>query len=368
MLNTTGVGRSFENYVAALYESFGYDVTRHVVIGNQEIDVVAEMFVPGSGRIRLLIECKYIESGSISNQTVQTFAVTAEALSIKEQFNKAILVTNRTFAPGARASQNLSSRIELLTKPELENHALNARGTLLQFVQQYPKQPIYKEYIDLGASHYLNDSYTDRFEYKSALTYIFNSIDSNTNAFLTVLGDYGAGKTTLLNRLKYEASRRYVAGDNTLKPLFFPLREFFRFQNLEHYVSWVLQEEFKRLIPSELFFRALRESEFLLLLDGFDEMSDRTDDNVRLRNLLALKPLLCNGSPAVLTCRPTYYISHQQFLRGLDHIQVRLQVKRTRIKPTVPLVTETAFQSMSQRPQENERAGWHAVIPVYEGT
>lgn len=67
------VWRSFENYVASLYEGLGFKVATNANLSGQQIDILAEKSISGMGSIRLVIECKYRARGSVSNQEVFDF-------------------------------------------------------------------------------------------------------------------------------------------------------------------------------------------------------------------------------------------------------------------------------------------------------
>jgi hypothetical protein len=91
-------GAEFEVYVARLYESLGFRVDTNVNLGGQQVDVLAETFIPGVGSARLVIECKWKEKKSVSNQEVFEFVTMIKALRPKGQVTRGVMVSNNGFS------------------------------------------------------------------------------------------------------------------------------------------------------------------------------------------------------------------------------------------------------------------------------
>ena len=66
-------GDLFEQFVESLYQSLGYYTERDVLVNGQQVDIVANKVIKGFGKITLIIECKYLTKGSVSNQVVYDF-------------------------------------------------------------------------------------------------------------------------------------------------------------------------------------------------------------------------------------------------------------------------------------------------------
>lgn len=74
---------------------------------------------------------------------------------------------------------------------------------------------------------------------------------------------------------------------------------------------------------------------FLLLMDGFDEMSPGAGSDSRASDLARLAPLLLGGSPALLTSRPGYFVSDLEYATAkrkaaLESDSLRLPEKAVR--------------------------------------
>lgn len=74
--------------------------------------------------------------------------------------------------------------------------------------------------------------------------------------------------------------------------------------------------------------RLVDDGRFLLLLDGFDEITLRADQGRRAQLLQRLAPLLLSSSPTVLTSRPSFFISRAEYETALaslaDPLEPRL--------------------------------------------
>ena len=136
---------------------------------------------------------------------------------------------------------------------------------------------------------------------------------------LVLLGEPGAGKSTVCRHLAATLARRHLEQPGTQPvPLLVPLWEF-------PYVN-----DLKQLVFKELYFRhgafisgvgalerMLAEGRFVLILDGFDEMTVRLDPYVVRRNLRAITGLLDCGSRLMLTARTRIFRDAEEFTQAL---------------------------------------------------
>jgi hypothetical protein len=97
-----------EAYVASLYAILGYSVKTNVPLGGQQIDVLVERHLEGIGVTRVIIECKYKTSGSVSNQDVFDTISTLGALMKSHGISHCVMVTHTGFfATGACAATSV---------------------------------------------------------------------------------------------------------------------------------------------------------------------------------------------------------------------------------------------------------------------
>jgi len=326
---TDGSYKDFELYVAYLYESLGFRVERNVILGGQEADIVASRFIPGLGEVKILVECKWRRAGSVSNQEVFDFHSAVASLRNRHLITRGVMVTNRIFSPDALSVTRQLDDVELLTVDALENQLFDLRQVFRSFSESYQQSAIFTSYIPLHATwHDADGRSTESSTDVEGL--IDNWIQNSSVSLISILADYGSGKTTLLERLKYLYVNRYLLGESRLIPLFVALKRFGVHANLDDFLRYVLVNELERQIPLGAFWRVLKEGGFLILLDGFDEMTAAVDAEKRRDNLLLLSPLFRYSSKAILTCRPSYFVSsaeHDNLVEALNRLNAPITSK-----------------------------------------
>ena len=300
-------GEIFEKYVVSLYEALNFHVRRNHNISGKQVDIIAEKIFTGIGKIKVLIECKYLTSGSVSNQIVYDFGNFINGVARGNPQIRGVIVSNRDFGKEANLAAD-EMKIDLLTQAQLESELFQLNESYLRNVREYEQSDIFAEYLSLEGT-----IKTDKLVRKSIPDIAEMIVDKDFNSwnrtkFITLLADFGSGKTTLMQRLNYRFSKKYLEG-SVLKPLYFELKYFFQYQDIDLYMVNTYKKLFHKDIPAELFWTGVKNGEFILLLDGFDEMSPQIDRQVRVSNLQLLSKLLLSKSNTIISCRSTYYIS-----------------------------------------------------------
>ena len=242
------------------------------------------------------------------------------------------MVTNTSYTRTAKIAA--TEHLELLVLAELENELFSLRQFYREAIADYESEAISREYIALDAIYESSNS-----RIANVGSWLMDYVTQHTELppSVVVLADYGAGKTTLLRKLFHDFAVAYVAGKTTLKPLYLELKHLADQDDVEAFISVALRRKIGIDIPSSLFWKELRRGGFLVLLDGFDEMSPQVDQTIRMSNFLRISPLFRWGSPAVLTCRPSYFIDRQEYEHMLDKMregnsQLDIQLKKSRFK------------------------------------
>lgn len=326
-------GPQFENYVHNLYQALGYRLEHNILAAGQQVDLMATKYLEGIGPIRILIECKYKTAGSVSNQEVHELLAFLNAHP--GVCDKAILVTNSSFSTSAKTSADSSHILSLQSLKDLETRLFDPAEPFFHYCAEYEDSAIFDEYINISATRLhpntgLPDPHRDIADIPCVTTFIQDCLETVPPVLTTVLGDYGAGKTTLMRHTKYLAAKRFLQGRSYLRPLFFPLRDLHRHANLGDYIQTVLATELMRPIPAYFFWRFVEAGHFLILLDGFDEMAADSSIEVRKEAFLSIAPLVGLGSPVILTCRPGYFVSRQEYLDALKGIGLKRSAARLR--------------------------------------
>lgn len=326
--HTQSEGRAFEEYVAQLYESLGFVVNANTVVAGQQVDIIASKINPGQGLDRLLIECKYKTTGSVANQDVFDFMNFFELARQTAKATKAVMVTNTSFS--AHAKSAAEGRVVLLTQDDLESELFALKHVYLQIVNEYEQESIFAEYVTIDGIEKGTEHVHRNVE--QALSEMIRDPNSPV-MFFSILGDYGAGKTTILHRLRYRFAKLFLGRRTTLKPVLFELKDYSKYLDLSVFLANSLKSQFSREIPLSLFWAELSRHGFLVLLDGFDEMSPQVDSAKRLSHFLDLSPLLAGGSPSVLTCRPAYFVTNDEYEHAVTAIKNAQEKVATFSKP-----------------------------------
>lgn len=324
----TEKGRIFEKEVVDLYEALNYNVEHNVELNGQQVDIYARKMIDGIGEMKLIIECKYLEKGNVSNQQVQNFIATICTLKQKDQSLIGVMVTNTDFSTSAKSASKDS--ITLLTLEQLEKDIFNFRHSFSNIVNDFETREIFSEFVPLegvidSGSKNIN---VHNFFYGIKQFDLIEKIENLTFdewrkiTFINILADYGSGKTTLLQRLNYLFAQQYIKG-NHLKPIYLELKYFDKYKDLDSFLINSFIKLFQRAIPIETIYQKIKQGHFLFLLDGFDEMSPYVNRQTRVENLLKLSPILLSNSNAIMTCRPSYFVSQQEFSSAIDFVLKR---------------------------------------------
>lgn len=317
--HSTFDGVSFEQYINSLYHALGYNTTPNVNLHGQQVDIVADKVQLGIGLTRVAIECKFRSSGVIGNNVVQDFATSVHSLVNRGDVAMGVMVTNFGYSSDARAVVDGDPIVRLLTVRDLEDNLFGLSEAYQEYIHTYKEQEIFSLYVSPQGTVYhgqidLNSGQRKRDVHQTLKKWLTSS---SAGPFF-VLGDFGAGKTTLVDRLKYEFAVDYLKGQSKLKPLIILLRDYVHSAPLDTLLKYTLQREFGRPIPLNMFWSALENGEILPLIDGLDEMVPSADQHRRQDLLLELSPLLLGGPNAIITSRPSFFTSLQEFNEAIE--------------------------------------------------
>ncbi|MCP5105144.1 MAG: NACHT domain-containing protein, partial [bacterium] len=169
----------------------------------------------------------------------------------------------------------------------------------------------------------------DSIPHKPLDTYIRKWLREDRRNFLVIIGEYGTGKTTFLKHMAHQlAARRLEPGSITRAaigdgknrlPLFFPLRNFEK--SMEAYIVSQLNTEGITDIDFARFTRRIKDDELILLLDGFDEMTQKIDADEKGKNFDKIRKLIdcCPRSKIILTTRQEYFQSASELQKVFKH-------------------------------------------------
>lgn len=314
-------GKGFERRVAAAYRELGYRVIPNTRVAGKQTDLLAQRFISGAPSISLAIECKD-QSRPVGNEQAMAFVNRIVTHRAANRIIGGVLVSASGFTADARQAVDDHPYISLLSWEELVADLVDIRSELKAIVRDYEASVAERHYLPLstetlswstlrptdGPSVPLNDL-LDRWK---------DNPDSDRGApnSIFVLGDFGAGKTTLLRNLEYELAKAYLALDDTRAPLFVALRHFRDSQDVGTLLRASFRDAYQRDMPGDLIWQQLQDGRFYVLLDGFDEMAERSDPDRRLELFHKLLPVLRSRSRTIVTSRPGYFVGRGE-LEGL---------------------------------------------------
>lgn len=310
-------GVPFERRVADAYRALGYQVVHNIQLSGQQADLIARRDVEGAPPIVLTIECKG-HRDPVGNHEVQAFVTAVTALSARQTVTGGVMVALNGFTKDGRAAGDGLPNVTLLAWDELAASLFSVSHQMRAFVADYEHSAIFLDYLHLAIEPLSWSGVVKQSDGRPSLDEVIEDWIANDThnhqhtRSLFVLGDFGAGKTTLLRHLQYRTASAFLAGNVARIPLFVPLRDF----RFTHDVSSLLRASFResyyRDIPAELVWQRLDSGRFYVLLDGFDEMVERSDADRRAELFNALVPIIRSASPSVVTSRPSYFVERDE--------------------------------------------------------
>ena len=194
-----------------------------------------------------------------------------------------LLITNKSFSQKAHSIK--SNDISLLTIHDLEGDVFNLKYSFVNQIKVYEKEDIFNQYIPLSANY--GNQKINNIE-KWLFDKIFWVKKGNASNIVTLLGDYGSGKTTILKRLLYKLSKEYCSSELNIKPFYIELKNYYNFQEINSFLLNAFAKQFGKEIEINLLLKGINFGEFVLLLDGFDEMTPQSSYQSRFENFRAL--------------------------------------------------------------------------------
>lgn len=322
MTDETGseLGARLEEHVASIFRALDYIVVRDRLLNGHQVDLLATRIVAGYGEVRLVIEVKYRTSGPVPKSEVVAFLNIAETLIAAGQCTRALMVSNRPFTRFSYDAIAHSPNIRLQTVDDVERSFLSLEAPLARFVQAYRSPEVRRIYVDLGVT-FLESEPPSTHVASMPATELLDAAVSDPAGAVVLFADFGAGKSTALERIKARAAQDWLAKASARIPVLFLLKDYSDTDTLDRYVSETFLREYGSLIPPRVFWELLDNGRFVILLDGFDEITLGADAEARADLLRRLSPLLFGASPAILTTRPSYFVSYEEYRTSLSNLR-----------------------------------------------
>ncbi len=156
-------------------------------------------------------------------------------------------------------------------------------------------------------------------EYKPLDKLINLWLNDNSKNLLVILGEYGTGKTTFTRYLTHQLASKRLEVPTISKvedklgriPLYFPLRDFEK--TMETFVTSQCNNYGITQINFAQFLKKIDQNELVVILDGFDEMTQKVDSDERRKNFAQIRNIIKSSgqSKIILTCREEYFQSEE---------------------------------------------------------
>ncbi|MBU7028786.1 MAG: NACHT domain-containing protein [Theionarchaea archaeon] len=350
-MSTTSKGKRFENQVAELYRLMRYEVKQNVGILGHQIDILLAYIIPGGIKTKIAVECKYVEKGNITKNSVMNNINALIDLKRNNIVQHLIIVTNNGFAKDIWDTAEVND-IQLLTFRELQHRIVNFDQYLDRLIKDFETDELSEYYIDPIVQ---DDEKVPREIFDLSERYINKWIKTDEINHLSILGEYGIGKTTFCRKLAHDLAVRYRKDPlNNRIPILINLRDYSKSMNIQQLITDLFIDKYGfRELNFPLFEKMNEDGLFLLIFDGFDEMTQKISFDVAYSNFFKISELTkSKKSKVILTCRTEFFRTREQekeilldidklknftiiYMREFDDEQIRKFLEKR-----VPLIKE----------------------------
>lgn len=147
---------------------------------------------------------------------------------------------------------------------------------------------------------------------------------TSDNSGLIVYGGYGLGKTTFSQYLASELSKEHQRGDFPRIPIRISLGGMYSKQDLIALICSTLSGGESGATVKDfsygLFLEMNRQGQYLLILDGFDEMRHAMDLDDFVYTFEEMKPLFADKAKVIMLGRPDSFLSNEEEQRVLSSL------------------------------------------------
>ena len=325
MTTTKQKGDEFEDEVEHLLRLKGYVVERNALISGTQIDLVARKSDLLTNVV-LLVECTDRAEPVGVDLVKEKSAILLSGPDSKAIY-RLLVVTRKGFTAEARAFSGSQPHLLLLTLAELEAQLIDFTPYVDWYLSNYERSTgpfregrLFDHYVELSG----------RADTGSFIPSVSQAVDDwlkdRTNNLLFILGEFGSGKTSFLRHLAYRLLRqRLSTGQCPPVPILFNLRDYRASTTLPQLITDTLVNrygvEFKSFLTFE---RMCSAGRVLVLLDGFDEMTDRADRKSVLDAFNQIYLLAALDAKIILTCRSNFFRSNSDIIELLKHFSIAI--------------------------------------------
>jgi uncharacterized protein YjbI with pentapeptide repeats len=215
----------------------------------------------------------------------------------------------------------VSSILELKREAELEKEVFDITESIISSTRAFELEEAFTQYISLSGNSNIDNKIK---KYTDVEKTLLSWCEIADGGLITIFGDFGSGKTTILKRLQYDLQKIFLQSEIQTKiPLIFLLRDRNKHSSLEKFILSTLHDNYDQVVLPKVFWDKLQHGQFVVLLDGYDEISSDVSDVEKTKIFMDLIPLLTTKSPAIMSCRPSYFITKSEISQLMLELQRR---------------------------------------------
>ncbi len=300
-------------------------------------DTVTEMFesnfyrlVPGEGPGLRFTSTQAFRQDVVVYVTLDMVSavVAAGFLSREHRLGDVVLVVTTAEVEEGAARTAAASGGRVLTLPELEEE-FDRVGPYLTWVlsdhtptsEMLGDGSVVKATLRELERVYVEPDFSDQHGEHPATEAMTRWLNAETSRvpWVMITGTYGTGKTALTRILLRRWMRRFKANRTLRLPIRIELGDFTKQFTARGLLHHFLDENGLASLPVDHLVYLMSKGRVVMLLDGYDEMTQSMSPNDRRGCLKALSELAAGGACGVLTSRPNYFTEDEE-LRVLEQL------------------------------------------------
>lgn len=308
MVNSNHKHVQLVSKVSEVLQLLGFGIRLVDLDDNQKHNVFSEISFGKILSFNILLLCIAEPEEALTPNKIQEIAnnipTYVNVLGV-DKLEKVAIVTEGSITEGVKERAKQKG-ITIIQAADLFEKLIDFTDYLKSIRAQWldDRNGISNKYLPLRAWNAVNHEFLP---VENTEDYIRNWVRNSDKPGLLILGRYGSGKTTICRQLAYQMADAYLEepGDNLI-PILISLRRA-KSLSLKQLIVQLIEDELN-IVTSHRAFSKLNElGRLLMILDGFDEMSQTISRSQAFLNMRELSESFKGNSKFILTCRVEYF-------------------------------------------------------------
>ncbi|MBB5048410.1 hypothetical protein HNR60_003176 [Rhodopseudomonas rhenobacensis] len=253
---------------------------------------------------RIAVEAKDWSKGLTSADIASIHTLYAPALS-QRTIDNLWIIGKHQLSGSPRASVASLTNVQYSTFEEFRASLMNFTALLNHNILAFEQSDASKFFVDTRV----------RNSDKKLFDYVMKWMELNRSG-LVVFGGYGLGKTTFSLYVASILSKRYLDGTFDRIPIRIPLGGMYSKQDVVALICSALSGAESGVSVKDfsytMFLEMSQQGQYLLILDGFDEMRHAMDLEDFVYTFEQMKPLFSGKAKVIILGRPDSFLSNQE--------------------------------------------------------